>query len=61
MLTVTTAAKKLPLSQDRVRKLLQSGRIRGAQKFGSVWIVPDDVVIDPPLKVQHRLKKQKRR
>jgi len=61
MLTVAQASNRLKLSEDRVRKLLQTGRIRGAQKFGTVWIIPDDVVIEPPLKVKHRLKKQKRR
>jgi hypothetical protein len=61
MLTVARAAKKLRLSEDRVRKLLQYGRIVGAQKFGVVWIIPDEIVIHPPLKVEHRVRKQKRR
>lgn len=61
MLTVTQAARKLRLSEDRVRKLLQGGRIIGAQKFGMVWAIPDEIVIDPPLKIEHRVNKRKRR
>ena len=61
MLTVTQAAKKLRLSEDRVRKLLQTGRIVGAQKFGMVWVIPDKIIIDPPLKAEHRHGKPKRR
>jgi excisionase family DNA binding protein len=53
MLTVTQAAKKLRLSEDRVRRLLQQGRIVGAQKFGVIWVIPDKIVIDPPLKIEH--------
>jgi hypothetical protein len=61
MLTVAQAAKKLRLSEERVRQLLQTGRIVGAHKFGVVWIVPDEIVIDPPLKLEHRIKPGKRR
>ena len=60
MLTVTEAAKKLRLSEDRVRKLLQEGRIVGARKFGMMWVIPDKVVIDPPLQVEHRIKRRRK-
>jgi len=60
MITVTEAAKKLRLSEDRVRKLLQEGRIVGARKFGMMWVIPDKVVIDPPLQVEHRIKKRRK-
>lgn len=60
MITVTEAAKKLRLSEDRVRKLLQEGRIVGARKFGMMWVIPDKVVIDPPLLVEHRIKKRRK-
>jgi hypothetical protein len=48
------------LSEDRVRKLLQEGRIVGAQKFATVWVVPDNIVIDPPLKIEHPVKRKRR-
>jgi excisionase family DNA binding protein len=60
MLTVTHAAKRLRLSEDRVRKLLQEGRIVGAQKFGMVWVIPDEIVIDPPIKTEHRVKPKRK-
>ena len=60
MITVTEAAKKLRLSEDRVRKLLQEGRIVGARKFGMMWVIPDKVVIDPPLQVEYRIKKRRK-
>lgn len=40
----------------RVRQLLQGRRITGAEKLGRDWLIPDKIVIDPPLKVQHRVK-----
>ncbi len=60
MLTVTQAAKKLKLSETRIRQLLQQGRIVGAQKFGMVWVIPDEPVIDPPLKAEHRIKRRRK-
>ena len=61
MITVTQAAKKLRLSEERIRKLLQEGRIVGAQKFGPVWVIPDKPLINPPLLVKHRIKKKRRK
>jgi len=59
MLTVRQAAKKLRLSEVRLRQLLLDGRIVGAEKFGRDWAIPDRPVIDPPLKVEHRRKERK--
>lgn len=61
MITVTQAAKKLHLSEDRVRKLLQEGRIVGAKKFGIMWAIPGEVKIDPPLQVEHRIKTRRKK
>lgn len=46
------------MSEVRLRQLLQSGRIVGAQKFGRDWAIPEKPVIDPPLVVKHRRKKE---
>lgn len=56
MITVKQAAKKLRLSEVRLRQLLLEGRIVGAQKFGRDWAIPDKPVINPPLKIEHRRK-----
>lgn len=56
MKTVAQAAKALRLSAIRVYKLLEQGRIRGAKRFGNVWIIPDKPVIHPPLQKQFRPK-----
>lgn len=41
MQTVTQFATSVGLSVRRVRQLLTAGRIRGATKTGSVWLIPD--------------------
>jgi excisionase family DNA binding protein len=56
MLTVKQAAKKLKLSPVRVYQLLETGRIVGATRFGNAWVIPDNPIIDPPLKANHRRK-----
>lgn len=60
-ITVKLAARKLHLSELRVRQLIRTGRIAGVTKFGRDWAVPDRPVIDPPLKVKHRRKKEGKR
>jgi excisionase family DNA binding protein len=57
MITTKQAAKKLGVSEIRLRHLLQDGRIPGATKFGVVWQIPDKPVIEPPLEVKYRRKK----
>jgi excisionase family DNA binding protein len=56
-MTTKQAAKKLRVSEIRLRQLLTEGRIVGASKFGRDWAIPDHPVIDPPLKVKHRRNK----
>ena len=40
ILTVTQAAKYKGLSTGYLRKLCIDGKLEGAQKLGSVWIIP---------------------
>lgn len=49
MQSLAQAAKSLKLSVQRVRVLATQGRIPGAIKSGHVWILPDPVVITPPV------------
>jgi hypothetical protein len=60
-ITVKQGAKRLRVSEVRLRQLLQGDRIVGAHKFGRDWALPDRPVIDPPLKVKHRRKKEGKR
>lgn len=39
---VREASKKWNISERRIRKLLQEGRIEGAKKIGNTWLLPDD-------------------
>lgn len=48
------AAEELGLSLSRTRALLRTGRLVGAEKIGRDWIIPSPVLVDPPLKVNHR-------
>lgn len=54
MKTVRDIAKALRVSESRVRRLAETGRLIGAQKLGRDWLIPDVLVIDPP--IRHRMK-----
>ena len=45
--TVQEAARRLGISERRVRKLAQDGRVRGAAKVGAEWLIPTPVEIVP--------------
>ena len=45
--TVREAAIRLGVSERRVRKLAQDGRIRGAVKAGAEWLIPTPVEVIP--------------
>lgn len=39
---IKEASKKWNISERRIRKLIQDGRIEGAQKIGTIWNIPDN-------------------
>lgn len=39
---IREASEKWNISERRIRKLIQDGRIEGAEKIGTMWIIPDD-------------------
>lgn len=41
-ITAKEAAEKWGISQRRVQLLCVQGRIKGAQKYASVWAIPKD-------------------
>ena len=45
--TVREAAARLGVSERRVRKLARDGRLRGATKAGSEWLIPAPVDVIP--------------
>ena len=45
--TVREAAIRLGVSERRVRKLVRDGRVRGAIKAGSEWLIPTPVEVIP--------------
>lgn len=47
MITVVQAAKKLKVSERRVRVLCAQERIPGAQKVGRDWLLPDKPTVTP--------------
>lgn len=46
--TATEAAEEVGISSRRLRKLLQQGRVQGAEKAGHMWLIPPPVTILPP-------------
>ena len=57
-LTVPEAAVTLGISQQRLRLLLQGGRIRGAQRVGRFWQIPAPPEIIPFLEAETGLAKE---
>lgn len=49
MLTVEEAATKWRVSQARVRQWLKDKRIKGANKFGRDWQIPNKAARPKPL------------
>lgn len=45
--TVKEAATRLGVSERRVRKLARDGRVRGAVKTGTEWVIPTPVEVTP--------------
>ena len=45
--TVREAATRLGISERRVRKLARDGRVRGATKSGSEWVIPTPIEVTP--------------
>ena len=41
-LSISEIAKKWKISRRRVQVLCASGRVPGAKRVGSIWIVPSD-------------------
>ncbi len=41
-ITIKEAADKWGVSRRRVQEMCSTGRINGANKFGSVWAIPKD-------------------
>ena len=46
-ITIREAAIRLGVSERRVRKLARDGRVRGASKAGSAWLIPTPVELIP--------------
>ena len=42
IITVKEAAKKWGICERRVRILCVEGRIDGAKKIGSIWVIPEE-------------------
>ena len=47
IVTVTQAAEELGVKPVRVRQLCQQGRVKGAEKLGSTWVIPKPIDIAP--------------
>ena len=46
-ITVREAARRLGVSERRVRQLARQGRVRGAAKVGAEWLIPTPVDVVP--------------
>jgi excisionase family DNA binding protein len=42
MLSTADAAARLGISQRRLQALLKEGRVKGAERVGRAWLIPDN-------------------
>ena len=47
LFTVTQVATELGVKPVRIRQLCQQGRVKGAEKLGSTWVIPKPINIAP--------------
>ena len=52
MKSITQASEILGISGRRLRVLCAQNRVRGAKKVGSVWILPDSIIVLPAGRVR---------
>ena len=55
-MSVIEAAEKWKITRRRIQVLCNQGRINGAQKVGTVWIIPSDA--EKPRDARYKGKKQ---
>lgn len=53
-LTTAEAAARRDVSVRRIQKLIQQGRIPGAEMRSGAWFLPPDFIVLPPPKRQGR-------
>jgi len=60
-ISVKEASKKWGISERRIQKLCEEGRILGVVRFGRSWVIPEDAEkpMDARLKEQRNDKKYK--
>ena len=56
MLTAKQAAEKWGITVRRVQEYCKSGRIAGAERFGSSWMIPENAVQPTDLRKKYWLK-----
>lgn len=58
-ITVKEAAGKWGITERRIQKLCEEGRIDGLQRFGRSWMIPEDARKPDDLRRQKRIKSKK--
>lgn len=58
-ITVKEAAGKWGITERRIQKLCEEGRIDGLQRFGRSWMIPEDARKPNDLRRQKRIKSKK--
>ena len=56
-ISVKEAAEKWQISERRIQKLCENGRIEGVKRFGHSWMIPADV--KKPCDLRKRRKEDK--
>ena len=53
-MTTKEAVEKWNISERRIRRLIQEGRIEGAEKIGNAWYIPEEAAkpIDKRYKIE---------
>ena len=59
IMTVKEAAEKWSVTPRRVQEMIREGKLPGAYKIETIWVMPDDTQKPPDLRKERYTKKNK--
>ena len=51
IMTVKEASVKWGITPRRIQEIIRSGRIKNLQKIGTTWVMPDDTLKPPDMRL----------
>ena len=59
IMTTKEAAEKWGITSRRINEIIRDGRIKGVYKIGTTWVMPDDTLKPPDLRINRKERKSR--